>query len=96
MNHLKFEDRNRGSNPIIKRIEYNGYYIYFIEFLIGCNCNYVGCESYNKSKYSLKVRKVAENYRDCELVLTKENKNKVKLNGEINEIEAIEIFKKEY
>ena len=92
----KFENRNDSSNPIIKRLKYDNMYIYVITTLTGCNCGYIGCDSYNGFRLVLKVRKIAEKKENCELILTKNGRTKIKLINEINEEEAIEIYNKNY
>ena len=96
MKNLEFENRNNSLNPIIERLKYNDRYIYVITTLTGCNCRYVGCDSYSGFRVVLKVREVSENKKDCNLILSKSGKTKIKLTKRINEEEAIEIFKREY
>ena len=96
---LKFENRNNSSNPIIKRIAYKNVYIYIIETLTGCDCNYIGCDSYKSyGRVVLKVRKASENKKDCDLILTKNGRAKVKIKvtDKISELETIELFNKYY
>ena len=80
MKNLEFENRTYGENPNIKRIEYNGFYIYLLKHITGyCTCCYNGIDEDYKINWFIKARKVAKNYSDCELVLTKNGKSKVKL-----------------
>ena len=72
---MKFENRNGSLNPYIGRLEYKEFYIYLIEFYVGCDCDYLGCEDYRIKAKSIKVRR-----KDTEeVVLTKSQTHRLKL-----------------
>ena len=93
-----FEDRNNSLYPIIKRLEYNGFYLYMIlDYYDECGCRSRCCDQAGKRTLfsaRLKIRVV----KTEKLVLTKKHTTGVKLSKkeDISEIELIDIANRNY
>ncbi|GAA0757680.1 hypothetical protein GCM10009433_14170 [Psychroflexus lacisalsi] len=85
--------RSGSSLSYILRLKYDNRYLYLITGLAGCNCNYVGCDSYYPTNKKLKVIDL-----NGELINAKNVKSHVKLplTEGISEVNLIEYYNIHY